>query len=162
MLMRKIIYILAAVLISGCATSSQQEQQADSSAMPAATPATTPGKSDAPDTSSMTPSDTLHPKAGPNAYSPECYKIITDIVQSSSFKTDMAKKENIKVRIDRQENSKYFLQLYSSEKDHESTIAWLRLDKANEKLEDITVDPGKPERLHYDSTLVSALRQSCP
>jgi hypothetical protein len=108
----------------------------------------------------VTTSDTLRPQVG--HYSPACYKAITDIVLSSSFKSDGIKKENIKVRIDREEKTKLFIQLFSSEKDHESTVGWLRLDKANEKLEDITIDPDKPVILSYNKTLISALRQHCP
>lgn len=145
-----LLYMLSVVLLSSCVSASQ-ETRADTSAI----------KDIGADTASMIPtSDTLRPQAG--YYPPECYKAITDIVLSSSFESDGTKKENIKVRIDREEKSKLFIQLFSSEKDHESTIGWLRLDKANEKLEDITIDPDKPNLLTYDKTLISALRQHCP
>jgi len=147
--------IVSMALLSACATSSQ-EQSADTSALNQVVADSTPTNADVKDASSTV----LKPKSG--SYSPECYKAITDIVMSSSFKTEAAKKENIKVRIDREEGSKLFLQLFASEKDHESTLAWLRLDKANEKLEDITVDPAKPVSLTYDTKLISDLRQHCP
>ncbi len=156
-----ILYICGIVLLSSCATATQEtEQQADTSTVIAAR-TDTPAKPQSVDTSRSAPrSEVLKPQSGP--YPPECYKAITDIIQSSDFKSELTKKENIRVRIDRQENSKLVLQLFGNEKDHESTIAWLRLDKANEKLEDITVDPDKPVELHYDRALISALRQSCP
>lgn len=142
-----LLYILSVVLLSSCVSASQ-ETRADIKEIGA-------------DTASMIPtSDTLRPQVG--HYPPECYKAIADIVLSSNFESDGTKKENIKVRIDRQEKSKLFIQLFSNEKDHESTIGWLRLDKANEKLEDITIDPDKPTLLTYDKTLISALRQHCP
>ena len=149
-----LLFVLSFALLTGCAASSQ-EAQADTS-RGSVTPETTPTTADVKDTTRTV----LKPQSGP--YSPECYKAVTDIVISSSFKSDATKKENIKVRIDRQENSKLFLQLFASEKDHESTLAWLRLDKANEKLEDITIDPDKPVQLRYDTTLISVLRQKCP
>jgi hypothetical protein len=156
-----LLYICGITLLSACATTTQEtETQADTSTVSAVT-AEAPAKQQTVDTTHNAPaSEILKSQSGP--YPPECYKTITDIIQSSDFKSDLAKKENIKVRIDRQENSKLILQLFASEKDHESTIAWLRLDKANEKLEDITVDPDKPGQLNYDRALISALRQSCP
>jgi hypothetical protein len=148
-----LLYTLATLLLTSCVSSSQ-EASADSSSIEAI-------KQIGADTASLVPtSTTLKPQSGP--YSPECYKAITDIVLSSSFKSDGTKKQDIKVRIDRQENSKMFIQLFANEKDHESTLGWLRLDKANEKLEDITIDPDKPVVLSYDTTLISALRQHCP
>ena len=149
-----LLYILAAALFTSCASASQEATATDTAVAlfdkhPAADTATT-----------VASSSTLKPQSGP--YTPECYKAITDIVLSSSFKTDAAKKENIKVRIDRQENSKLFIQLFANENDHESTLAWLRLDKASEKLEDITVDPDKPTLLTYDKGLINELRQHCP
>lgn len=148
-----LLYTLAFLLLTSCVSSSQ-EASADSSGIEAI-------KQIGADTASLVPtSTTLKPQSGP--YSPECYKAITDIVLSSSFKSDGTKKQDIKVRIDRQENSKMFIQLFANEKDHESTLGWLRLDKANEKLEDITIDPDKPVVLSYDTTLISALRQHCP
>jgi PBP1b-binding outer membrane lipoprotein LpoB len=156
-----LLYIFAIALLSGCATATQEtETQADTANIIAVTDEP-PAKQETVDTArNAPPSEVLKPQSGP--YPPECYKTITDIIQSSDFKSDLAKKENIKVRIDREDNSRLFLQLFASEKDHESTIAWLRLDKANEKLEDITVDPDKPVQLSYDKSLISALRQSCP
>lgn len=154
-----LLYILATVLLASCVSSSQ-EASADSSGVISGAPGEAVKRIGA-DTASLVPtSATLKPQSGP--YSPECYKAITDIVLSSSFKSDGTKKENIKVRIDREEKSKMFIQLFASEKDHESTLGWLRLDKANEKLEDITIDPDKPVVLSYDTTLISALRQHCP
>lgn len=150
-----LLIILSMALLSACAAASQ-EASADTSAVNKVVAESTPTNADVKDSASIV----LKPKAG--AYSPECYKAVTDIVISSSFKTDATKKENIKVRIDREEGSKLFLQLFASEKDHESTLAWLRLDKANEKLEDITVDPTSPVALTYDKSLISALRQNCP
>lgn len=150
-----LLIILSMALLSACAAASQ-EASADTTAVNKVVAESTPTNADIKDSTSTT----LKPKSG--SYSPECYKAITDIVMSSSFKTEAAKKENIKVRIDREEGSKIFLQLFASEKDHESTLAWLRLDKANEKLEDITVDPANPVALRYDTNLISALRQSCP
>jgi len=145
-----LLYVLSVVLLSSCVSTSQ-ETKADTSTI----------KDIGADTASMVPtSGTLRPQAG--HYSPECYKAISDIVLSSSFESDGTKKENIKVRIDREEKSKLFIQLFSSEKDHESTIGWLRLDKTNEKLEDITIDPDKPTLLTYNKTLINALRQHCP
>jgi len=156
-----LLYLLAIAAFSSCATTTQEtEAQADTATVTAVTDEA-PAQQKTVDTSrTAPPSEVLKPQSGP--YPPECYKTITDIIQSSDFKSDLAKKENIKVRIDRQDNSRLYLQLFASEKDHESTIAWLRLDKANEKLEDITVDPDKPVSLNYDRSLVSALRQSCP
>lgn len=156
-----LLYICAVSLLTGCVAASQDtETKADSANVTAVTDEP-PAKQQTVDTSrTKPPTEILKPQAGP--YPPECYKTITDIIQSSDFKSDLAKKENIKVRIDRQDNSKLFLQLFASEKDHETTIAWLRLDKANEKLEDITVDPDKPVHLNYDRSLISALRQNCP
>jgi hypothetical protein len=154
----RILYIALVALFSSCATASQ-ETQADSTGISAVTDEA-PAIQTTDTMGKATVTEELKPQAGP--YPPECYKTITDIVTSSSFKTDLAKKENIKVRIDRQDNSKLFLQLFANENDHEATIAWLRLDKANEKLEDITVDPDKPVSLDYDKSLISALRQSCP
>jgi hypothetical protein len=156
-----LLYISAIVLFSGCIAASQEtETKADSANIVAVTDEA-PAKQQTVDTArNKPPAEILKPQAG--SYPPECYKTITDIIQSSDFKSDLAKKENIKVRIDRQDNSKLFLQLFTSAKDNESTIAWLRLDKANEKLEDITVDPDKPVQLNYDRSLISALRQSCP
>lgn len=156
-----LLYIFAISLLSSCVAASQEtETKADSNSVTAVTDEA-PAKQQTVDTARNTPDgEVLKPQAGP--YPPECYKTITDIIQSSDFKSDLAEKANIKVRIDRQDNSKLFLQLFASEKDHESTIAWLRLDKANEKLEDITVDPDKPVQLNYDRSLISALRQSCP
>lgn len=156
-----LLYICSIALLSSCATTTQEtETQADTSTVNAVTQEA-PAKQQTVDTTRKAPpSEVLKPQAG--AYPPECFKTITDIIQSSDFKSDLAKKENIKVRIDRQENSKLILQLFASEKDHESTIAWLRLDKANEKLEDITVDPDKPVKLNYDRALISELRQKCP
>jgi hypothetical protein len=145
-----LLYILSLALFTSCASTSQ-EATADAATV----------KELGGDTTSLIPSsDTLKPKAG--SYTPECYKAITDIVLSSNFKAEGTKKENIKVRIDREEKSKMFIQLFSSENDHESTLGWLRLDKANEKLEDITVDPDKPVVLEYDKSLISQLRQHCP
>lgn len=156
-----ILYICGIALLSSCVTATQEtEAKADTSTVAAVTTDSV-AKPQSVDTSRKAPpSEVLKPQSG--SYSPECYKAITDIIQSSDFKSDLTKKENIRVRVDRQENSKLFLQLFGNEKDHESTIAWLRLDKANEKLEDITVDPDKPVELHYDRALISALRQSCP
>lgn len=146
-------------LFCSCATGPQETQE-NNAGMSAITDEA-PAVQQSTDTSQTAPpSEVLHPQAG--QYAPACYKAITDIIQSSSFKSDLAKKENIRVRIDRQENSKLFLQLFANEKDHEATIAWLRLDKASEKLEDITVDPDKPVSLNYDKSLINALRQSCP
>ncbi|RFM34483.1 hypothetical protein [Chitinophaga silvisoli] len=151
-----LLIIVSMALLSACATASQ-EATADTTAAPKQIVAEpTPTNADVKDSTSTV----LKPQAG--SYSPECYKVITDIVMSSSFKTEAAKKENIKVRIDREEGSKLFLQLFASEKDHESTLAWLRLDKANEKLEDITVDPASPVLLKYNNALISELRQNCP
>lgn len=148
-----LVYTLATMLLLNSCVSSSQEAAADTSGQAV--------KEIGADTASLVPtSTTLKPQSGP--YSPECYKAITDIVLSSSFKSDGTKKENIKVRIDRQEKSKMFIQLFANEKDHESTLGWLRLDKANEKLEDITIDPDKPVALEYDTTLISTLRQHCP
>ncbi|WP_440134429.1 hypothetical protein [Chitinophaga sancti] len=149
-----LLIIVTMALLSSCATASQ-EASADTSAPSQVLADSTTTNADVKDSATI-----LKPKSG--SYSPECYKAITDIIMSSSFKTDLAKKENIKVRIDRIEGSKLFLQLFASEKDHESTLAWLRLDKANEKLEDITVDPTKPIVLTYDTKLISELRQTCP
>lgn len=146
---------LSLALLTSCAAASQ-EASADTAAVNKVIAESTPTNADVKDTAHTV----LKPQSGP--YSPECYKAITDIVRSSSFKTDAAKKENIKVRIDRIENSKLYLQLFASENDHESTLAWLRLDKANEKLEDITVDPTKPTLLTYDKTFINELRQTCP
>lgn len=156
-----LLYTSAIVLLSGCVSTSQEtETKADSTNIVAVTDEP-PAKQQTVDTApNKPPVEVLKPQAG--SYPPECYKTITDIIQSSDFKSDLAKKENLKVRIDRQDNSRLFLQLFTSEKEHESTIAWLRLDKANEKLEDITVDPDKPVQLNYDRALISALRQSCP
>lgn len=156
-----LLYICGIALLSSCATTTQEtETQADTSTVNAVA-AEAPAKQQIVDTTRKAPpSEVLKPQAGP--YPPECYKTITDIIQSSDFKSDLAKKENIKVRIDRQENSRLILQLFASEKDHESTVAWLRLDKANEKLEDITVDPDKPAQLNYNRALISELRQKCP
>jgi len=156
-----LLYIATISLLSSCAAASQEtETKADSNGVTAVTDEA-PAKQQTVETSpKKPPTEILKPQAGP--YPPECYKTITDIIQSSDFKSELAKKENIKVRIDRQEKSKLFLQLFASEKDHEATIGWLRLDKANEKLEDITVDPDKPVMLNYDRSLISALRQSCP
>jgi hypothetical protein len=152
------LYTLATVLLTSCVSSSQ-EASADSTGVYG--PKTEAVKAIGADTTSLVPASTdLKPKSGP--YSPECYKAITDIVISSSFKSEGTRKEDIKVRIDRQEKSKMFIQLFANEKDHESTLGWLRLDKANEKLEDITIDPDKPVVLDYDKTLISALRQHCP
>ncbi|MBW8687964.1 hypothetical protein [Chitinophaga rhizophila] len=156
-----LLYICGIALLSSCATTTQEtERQADTSTVAATTSDIPAGQTSADTPRNAPPSEVLKPKSGP--YSPECYNTITDIIQSSDFKSELAKKENIKVRIDRQENTKLFLQLFASEKDHESTIAWLRLDKANEKLEDITVDLDKPVELNYDKSLISALRQNCP
>lgn len=156
-----LLYISAIVLLSGCVAASQETETKADSANIEAVKDEPPAKQQTVDTArNAPPSEILKPQAGP--YPPECYKAITDIIQSSDFKSELAKKENIKVRIDRQDNSKLFLQLFVSNKDHESTIAWLQLDKANEKLEDITVDPDKPVQLNYDRALISALRQSCP
>ncbi|SFD14872.1 hypothetical protein SAMN05518672_101740 [Chitinophaga sp. CF118] len=155
-----ILYILATTLLTSCVSSASQESSADSSSVITGARNEAVKQIGADTTSLVSDSTTLRPQAGP--YSPECYKAITDIVLSSSFKSDDAKKENIKVRIDRQINSKLIIQLFASEKDHESTLGWLRLDKANEKLEDITIDPDKPVLLDYDKTLISALRQHCP
>jgi hypothetical protein len=149
-----LLYTILIALLSSCATSSQ-EATADTTSS-TITPDTVVTNADIKDTTTTV----LKPKSG--TYSPECYKAITDIVLSSSFKTEAARKENIKVRIDREENTKLILQLYANEKDHESTLAWLRLDKANEKLEDITIDPEKPVLLTYDTNLINALRQHCP
>ena len=149
-----LFYTIIIALLSGCATSSQ-ESTADTTSS-TITPDTVVTNADVKDTTATV----LKPASGP--YSPECYKAITEIVLSSSFKTEAARKESIKVRIDREENTKLILQLYANEKDHESTLAWLRLDKANEKLEDITIDPEKPVLLTYDTNLISALRQHCP
>lgn len=151
-----LLIIVSMTLLSACAAASQ-EATADTTAPGKVIADATPTNADVKDTAAST---TLKPQAG--SYSPECYKAITDIVMSSSFKSETAKKENIKVRIDREEGTKLFLQLFASEKDHESTLAWLRLDKANEKLEDITVDPASPVLLKYDHSLISALRQNCP
>jgi hypothetical protein len=154
-----LLYTLATVLLTSCVSSSQ-EASADSSSVVSGARGEAVKQIGA-DTVSLIPtSSTLKPQSGP--YSPECYKAITDIVLSSSFKSEGTRKEDIKVRIDRQEKSKMFIQLFASEKDHESTLGWLRLDKANEKLEDITIDPDKPVLLHYDTTFISALRQHCP
>lgn len=150
-----LLIIVSMTLLSACAAASQ-EATADTTGTNQVIAESTPTNADVKDSASTT----LKPQAG--SYSPECYKAITDIVMSSSFKTEAAKKENIKVRIDREEGSKLFLQLFASEKDHESTLAWLRLDKANEKLEDITVDPASPVLLKYDNSLISTLRQNCP
>lgn len=150
-----LLYAIALVLLSSCAASSQ-EAKADTAAVNQVVAESTPTNADIKDSTRSI----LKPKSGP--YSPECYKVLTDIVRSSSFKTDAAKKENIKVRIDRVENTKFILQLFASEKDHESTLAWLRLDKASEKLEDITVDPTQPTALTYDNSLINQLRQVCP
>ncbi len=156
-----LLYFSAFVLLSACVAASQEtETKADSANIVAVTDEA-PAKQQTVDTArDKPPTQVLKPQAG--SYPPECYQTITDIIQSSDFKSDLAKKENIKVRIDRQENSKLFLQLFTSGKDNESTVGWLRLDKANEKLEDITVDPDKPVQLNYDRSLISALRQSCP
>jgi hypothetical protein len=146
-----LLYMLSVVLFTSCVSASQEATADKESAV----------KEIGADTASMlSTSDTLRPQAG--HYAPECYKTISDIVLSSNFKTDGVKKENIKVRIDREEKTKMFIQLFSSEKDHESTIGWLRLDKANEKLEDITIDRDKPVELTYNKTLINALRQHCP
>ncbi|WP_343675000.1 hypothetical protein [Chitinophaga sp.] len=150
-----LLIILSMALLSACAAASQ-EASADSAAVNKVVAESTPTNADIKDSASTV----LKPKSG--SYSPECYKAITDIIMSSSFKTETTKKESIKVRIDREEGSKLVLQLFASEKDHESTLAWLRLDKANEKLEDITLDPASPVALRYDTTLISALRQNCP
>lgn len=160
-----LLYILAIAIValSGCVTTTQDTEaqaQGDTATVTAVTDEA-PAQQKTVDTShSAPPSEVLKPQSG--YYPPECYKVITDIIQSSDFKSELAKKENIKVRIDRKDNSKLYLQLFANEQDHESTIAWLRLDKANEKLEDITVDPDKPVLLNYDRSLVSALRQGCP
>lgn len=156
-----LLYIFAIALLAGCVTSSQEaETKAESAVL---TPVTdeAPAIQQTVDTAGgQPPAEVLKPQIG--SYPPGCYQAITDIIQSSNFKSDLARKENIKVRIDRQENSKLFLQLFVSEKDHETTIGWLRLDKANERLEDITVDPDTPVLLQYERNLISALRQNCP
>lgn len=161
MQLHHMLYIFAIVSLSSCAAA--PEEATTDSAGVADTAIMTNSEQTVTDTSGTSgaaTTDTLRPQVG--HYSPECYSTITDIVQSSSFKTDQAKKENIKIRIDRQENSKLFIQLFASEKENESTIGWLRLDKATEELEDITIDPDKPVKLTYDTSLISALRQHCP
>lgn len=155
-----LLYSLATALLLSSCVSSSQEASADTTSIVSGTRGEAVKQIGA-DTAALVPaSTTLKPQSGP--YSPECYKAINDIVLSSSFKSEGTKKENIKVRIDREEKSKLFIQLFANEKDHESTLGWLRLDKANEKLEDITIDPDKPVVLEYDKTLISALRQHCP
>jgi len=153
-------HLLYSLLLLSSCVSSSQEASADSSGVISGARGQAVKEIGA-DTASLVPtSTTLKPQSGP--YSPECYKAITDIVLSSSFKSEGTKKQDIKVRIDRQEKSRMFIQLFANEKDHESTLGWLRLDKASEKLEDITIDPDKPVVLDYDKTLISALRQHCP
>lgn len=153
-----LLYILGIALLSSCVSSSQEATADAATVKELGGDTASLVKADTP--SSETTTEVLKPKSG--HYSPECYKAISDIVLSSGFKSEGTKKEDIKVRIDREEKSKLFIQLFASEKDHESTLGWLRLDKANEKLEDITVDPDKPIVLNYDKSLISVLRQHCP